>query len=91
MPFENVRGLHADRFLNSPGTLACIRSGQANLLLFAISEGAETPHASIHPFLTRLSVDSFPMLFHRAGIAAGAASGLALLQKGETSPLFPSL
>ena len=62
MPFENVRGLHADRFFNSPGTLACIRSGQANLLLFAISEGAETPHASIHPFLTRLSVDSFPIL-----------------------------
>ena len=50
MPFENFRGLHADRFLNSPGTDACICSGQANLLLFAVGEVSLTPH--IHPLLS---------------------------------------
>lgn len=50
MPFENFRGLHADRFFNSPGTLACIRSGQTNLRLFAIGEVSLTCHTPSTPF-----------------------------------------
>ena len=53
MPFENFRGLHADRFSNSPGTDACIRSGQENLLLFAVGEVALTSHFHPPSFLSR--------------------------------------